>query len=128
MNADAMFPSKYIKASDIGDHKPVVKVASIEIEELGNAEEGKEKKPVLYFENREKGLVCNKTNWNTMIALYGGETDNWIGKPIRLQSMEVAFKGKMSMSVRISLQKPDSTPKDVKSTGENLEDLKEVEF
>lgn len=107
MNANDMFPSKYLKASDLGDHKPVVVISNIELENLGS-EEAPDKKPVLYFKGKDKGLACNKTNWNTLISLYGQETDGWIGKAIKLQSMEVQFKGRMTMAIRISLNKPSS--------------------
>ncbi len=125
MNANDMFPSKYIKASDLGDSKPVVKIARIAVEQLGNDEEGKDSKPVVYFEGKEKGLVCNKTNWSTIVNLYGNETDNWIGKPIRLQTAEVAFKGKMTMAIRVSLIKPESKPTPKNEFANEFEDLPE---
>jgi hypothetical protein len=105
MNANEMFPSKYIKASDLGEHKPTVIIQDVQIEELGSGED-KDRKPVIYFEGKEKGLVCNKTNWNTLIDLYGPDTDNWLKKPIKIYATEVAFQGKMTLAVRISLQKP----------------------
>ena len=101
MNANEMFPSKYLKASDLGEHTPIVTIASVSVESLGSEEE-KENKPVIYFEGKEKGLVCNKTNWNTVMGLFGDETEDWIGKKIKLVTAEVAFKGKMTLSIRIS--------------------------
>lgn len=101
MNANEMFPSKYLKASDLGDHTPVVKISRVGVETLGSDEE-KENKPVIYFDGKDKGLVCNKTNWNTLIDLFGEETDDWIGSKIKLMTAEVAFKGKMSLAIRIS--------------------------
>lgn len=105
MNANEMFPSKYLKASDIGEHKPVVIISRIEVEKLGQ-EDDADLKPVIYFKNKEKGFVCNKTNWNTIIKLYGQETEGWIGKAITLQTMEVQFKDQMTMAIRVSLIKP----------------------
>lgn len=101
MNASEMFPSKYLKASDLQGRTPVLSIREITIESLGSEEE-KENKPVIYFEGKEKGLVCNKTNWNTLIDLFGEETDEWIGSKIKLIVSEVAFKGKMSPALRIS--------------------------
>jgi hypothetical protein len=101
MNALEVFPSKFLKASDIGTAQPVVEIMAVVIETLGQGED-QETKPVCYFKAKEKGLVCNKTNFNTLIDLFGPETDDWIGKKIKIMSMEVAFRGKMTMSLRIS--------------------------
>lgn len=110
MNANEMFPSKYLKASDLGEHTPIVTIESVSVESLGSEEE-KENKPVIYFEGKEKGLVCNKTNWNTVMGLFGDETEDWIGKKIKLVTAEVAFKGKMTLSIRISSIKVPQTAK-----------------
>lgn len=101
MNASELYPSKYLKASDLGTNQPVVKILAVKVEILGQGED-QDEKPVIHFESKEKALVCNKTNWNTLIELFGNETDEWIGKRIKILSTEVAFKGKMGMAIRIS--------------------------
>lgn len=101
MNANELYPSKYLKASDVGDHKPVVTIESLKIEELGQGDKI-DRRPILYFKDKEKGLVLNKTNNNTMIKLFGAETDAWIGKRIKLIVCEVQFKGEMVPALRIS--------------------------
>lgn len=96
-----MYPSKYLKASDLGTNQPIVRILAVKVEILGQGED-QDEKPVVYFEGKEKALVTNKTNWNTLIGLFGNETDEWIGKRIKILSTEVAFKGKMGMAIRIS--------------------------
>lgn len=44
----------------------------------------KSKKPVAYFEGKEKGLALNSTNCKTIASMYGNDTDGWIGKKITL--------------------------------------------
>jgi hypothetical protein len=39
---------------------------------------------VVYFQGKQKGLVTNKTNANNIAALYGDDTDDWIGQKIML--------------------------------------------
>lgn len=128
MNANEMFPSKYLKASDLGDHQPVVVIESIEIETIGQGEEA-EKKPVISFRGKDKKLVTNKTNWATLISLLGAETNDWPGESIKLLAMEVAFKGKMSMAIRISPQKPASgaAPKAAPKPADDMSD-EEIAF
>lgn len=101
MNANEMYPSKYLKSSDIGEHTPIVTISNVVVEKLGTEDEV-ENKPVIYFDAKDKGLVCNKTNWSTLIGLFGEETDQWINKRIKIMTAEVAFKGKMTLAIRIS--------------------------
>lgn len=102
MNVNKMFPSKYLKASDLGDATPIVTIRNIKIESLGADEHEKEDKVVIYFEGKEKGLVCNKTNCNTISGLFGDESDDWIGKKVKLVTCEVSFGGKMTLAIRVS--------------------------
>lgn len=108
MKLDQMFPSAYIKASDIGDKKPVVVIESIKMQVLGQGEE-QETKPVLSFVGKEKQMVLNKTNANTIAGMYGTDTKDWINKKVRIVVAEVAYKGKMGPALRISSVKPEDT-------------------
>jgi hypothetical protein len=99
------FPSKYIKASDLQDQEVTVVIASCEIEEVGNAQK-KEEKPVLYFKDKDKGFVLNKTNAKIIAKLYGDDTDDWIGKPITIYPTEVEFAGEMVESIRVRSKAP----------------------
>lgn len=100
MNVNDAFPSKYLKAGDLPEEgsQPFT-IEKIEIEEIGR---DKEKKPVIYFEEDGKGLVCNKTNARTIARLIGSEEfDEWIGKTINLYRCEVDFQGEMVDSIRV---------------------------
>lgn len=110
MKLDQMFPSAYVKSGDIGDHKPVVTIEAIRMQELGQGEE-KDTKPVISFVGKDKEMVLNKTNANTIAGLYGMDTKDWIGKKIRLTVTEVAFRGKMGPAIRVSSIKPDDDSK-----------------
>lgn len=96
-----MFPSKYLKASDLEDKTPIVTISRVVVESMG-LEDEREDKVVIYFEGKEKGLVCNKTNCNTISGLFGEETEEWLGKKVKLVTAEVPFKGKMTLAVRVS--------------------------
>ena len=102
MNANDMFPSKYLKADDIGDKQPVVVIEKIEVETMPDGN----KKPSISFLKCKKKLMVNKTNWNTLIKLYGPDTSKWTGKPVTLKTMEVQFKDELVNSIRISGNKP----------------------
>lgn len=105
MKASDAFPSPFLKADDLQGKNVTVTIAGVEMQEIGQGAQ-KSVKPVISFVGKEKGLVCNKTNWNTIIKLWGDETDEWEGKKIILCPREVEYQGEMVLSIRVSIQKP----------------------
>ena len=102
MNIDKAYPSKYLKAGDVSETPRAFTITHAEIEEVGR---DKEERLVLYFVDQDKGMVVNKTNANTIAKALGSkETDEWIGKIIRLYSTEVQFGDEMVEAIRVSLK------------------------
>lgn len=100
MKIDSLFPSKYLRASDLDSDTPVT-MKSLIMEEINQ-----EKKPILYFREEAKGLVLNKTNGKMIGSLHGGETDNWPGKKIILYPTKVDFRGDHVDTIRVREQIP----------------------
>lgn len=109
MNINEAFPSSYLKAEDLQGKSVTVTIEAVELVSLGQGQD-KEQKILITFRGKEKGLVANKTNANTISKLYGPETDDWIGQTIIIKPMEVEFKGDLVWAIRVSLQKPGSKP------------------
>lgn len=103
MNIDTAFPSKYMKASDLPEETVVpFTIDSVQVEEIGRE---KQSKPVIYFKGQEKGFVANKTNCNSIAKVLGSrDTEDWIGKTIKLYSTEVQFGDEMVESIRVSVK------------------------
>ena len=101
MNIDTAFPSNYLKAADFTVDTTLT-IASVAIETIGE-----DAKPVVYFTERETGLVLNKTNKETIKQIVGSsDTDHWIGKQITLFTTQVDFQGKQVEAIRIRLRGP----------------------
>jgi hypothetical protein len=98
MKVSEEFPSKYLKASDLNGSQPTLKIESVLKEEVGR---DNQQKMVTYFEGRQKGLVLNKTNSNTLTYKFGDDTDEWIGKSVQLYSEPVYFQGKTTDGLRV---------------------------
>lgn len=97
MKATEAFPSKYISASDLQGNDAVVKITHVTTEEIG----GKQKF-ICYFAGKKKGLVLNKTNWNTIARLTGqDDSDDWTGMEICLFETMVDFQGDSVPAVRV---------------------------
>lgn len=105
MNINASFPSQYLKAADLNGQRVTVTMSHVKTEKIGEDE-----RPVLYFQGKEKGLVLNKTNANSIAIGYGFETDDWTGQRIELFSMDVDFQGKMVEAIRVKPARRASAP------------------
>ena len=105
MDINAAFPSKWIKASDLQGQDVVVTMGHVQVEEVGD-----DKKPVLYFAGKEKGMVLNKTNANTIGALYGDETAAWQGNRITLFPTQTDFGGEQKPCIRVRITAPAAEP------------------
>jgi len=97
MNANELCPGRYLEAADLhGDTK--VTMRAIDHGEVG---EQKETRAILFFNEYTRGMVLNRTNVKSIIALHGNETDNWIGKQIAIFPTETDFKGRMTPCIRV---------------------------
>lgn len=105
MELATIFPSKYVKASDLKGREVTVVIARAEVEKLGD-----DNKLVLYFQGAEKGLVTNRTNADRVSYLYGSNTDQWIGHEIVLYVDLVSFQGRTVEAIRV---KPPAKRADV---------------
>ncbi len=95
MKVSEEFPSQYLKASDLQGREIRVTMARVEREKIGT-----DNKLVLYFKGKEKGLVLNKTNANTIGDAYGDDTDEWFDQPLILFSVKTDYQGKVVDATR----------------------------
>lgn len=96
MNINEAFPSNYLKSSDLQGSTPTVTMSHVTTEQMGD-----DRKLVLYFQGKEKGMVLNKTNANNIASLYGPETEDWQGKKIMLAVAWVDFQGRSVEALRV---------------------------
>ena len=114
MKGADVFPSKWLKADDLGDNEPVVTISHVVMEEVSNSEQ----KPVVYFKGKTKGMVCNKTNWNRISFIHkSDDSDDWPGKEITLYVELVDMQGQMKPAIRVkappkrsNMTKPQQSP------------------
>jgi hypothetical protein len=98
-NIDSLFPSRFLKASDLQGRQIKVTISHVTIEEVGK--DG-DRKPVVYFRNAEKGLALNKINAETIAEIAESfDTDDWAGRQIVLVPAKTEFQGKRVDCIRI---------------------------
>ena len=108
MKRNEVFPSKYLAQGDLDQNgDTLVTVSSSGFEPVG---QDKEKKFVVYFKEIEKGLICNKTNFDRMLDAYEtDETDDLDGKAFALYvNADVSYQGKTTGGIRVRAQAPEA--------------------
>lgn len=97
MRMSEAFPSNYLKAADLNGHHVKVTIESVSMEKIGE-----DRKPVLHFVGKDRGLVLNKTNSNRIVEAVGSdETDNWEGWQITLYACKVDYQGQRVDAIRV---------------------------
>ena len=108
MHINSIFPSRFFKASDMGDKNATEIIDRVVLEDVGRNNEADETRPVIYFSGQTKGLVLNKTNANVISEALGPETEDWRGRTIILYSTPVPFQGQTVDAIRVKVPKPPS--------------------
>jgi hypothetical protein len=104
-----MYDREHIAAWDLpGDVN--VKIVRVECKEL-TSQRGKNKRPILFFEGKEKSMVINKTNGKTISNMYGLRTEDWIGKWVTLFKSSTSAGGETVDCIRIRPEPPRARSK-----------------
>ena len=78
MKVNELFPSKYLKAPDLGGRETTVTIARVEARPVGRT---KDICPVVFFTGKQKGLILNRTNARTIAEITGSQdTETWPGR------------------------------------------------
>ena len=97
MDAKKLFPTNYICDDDLGDRDITLTMSTVKMEAMPDGS----MKAVLYFHEAQKGMTLNKVNGSRIIAMYGSETDDWMGKRVTLYPSETTFQGDVVGCVRV---------------------------
>lgn len=97
--------SKYLKAEDLPEGAEVrLTIDRVEIETLEHGDGRKDRDAaVLYFKNKERGLVLNYVNGKRLTDAYGEESDNCIGQVVLLYRDTTQFKGQTVPCLRLRI-------------------------
>jgi hypothetical protein len=99
---DEVFPSKYLKDTDLTRKPIVVVIESAPLETLKTFEGKEQTKTVLYFKGAKKSLPLNATNWDAVAAITGeDDTERWPGHAIEIYPTTTTMQGKPVGCIRI---------------------------
>lgn len=104
MDYSLMFPSKYVKAADLGGRQVTLVIASVAIADLEGSDGTSKQKGVVTFENAKKAWILNRTCAEACKLMWGKDTDDWIGHKITLYAQKMAdpFGGGEIEAIRVA--------------------------
>jgi hypothetical protein len=108
----SFFDREYLFAFDLKGRDVTLTIERVAAGELTALGGRKSKKPLCWFkEGREKKpLALNSTNCRTISALYGSDTDQWIGKRITLYPTTTQMAGETCECIRVRPSIPADKP------------------
>ena len=102
MKRDEVFPSKYLKSTDLNGGRIEATIERAMLETLKSPDGKEQTKMVLYFRKARKALPLNRTNFEAVSEVVGDdETDRWPGHRIELYADKTQMAGKTVDCVRI---------------------------
>ena len=117
VNINEAFPSNWIGADDLKGADITLVINKSSVQDLGQAP-NTDRKLCIWFNGTEKGMTLNVINRNTIIDLYGPETDNWHGESITIYPTTTEWQGKMVPCVRVRTEKPRNSNAALPTTGQ----------
>lgn len=110
-----MFDERWLKAWDLAGREWTLIIRKVEAGVLEDARRRKkDRKPVVHFRGARKPLALNKTNAKTIAALYGNDTDRWVGKLVTLYQAKTSFGDEQDIDcIRIRPREPAGKPEEM---------------
>jgi len=97
-NINDLYPSKFLKASDLQGRSYKVIIDRTAVEKVGQ-----DQKLVVYFKGKQKGMVCNKSNAMMIAGVYSPQTDGWVGKEIKIYPGKTQFNGQVVDTLKVEV-------------------------
>jgi hypothetical protein len=117
-----MIQSKFLRKEDF-DEDQVCTIKDCKLEQVGK-DDSPEERWVLYFREREKGMVLNITTIRVLESTYGGDTDHWVGNKVMVYvDPNVSFGGKVVGGLRLRTPKKVAVKAPVKTDDEFADDI-----
>jgi len=100
MDYRQMFKGEYVAAVEFQGKQPILTVKSLALVTMEN-EKGVRERGVIHFQETDRGWVLNRTNAEALAAMFGRETEAWVGKRVKLAAVEVQFGKERVPGIRV---------------------------
>src|SRR5262245_8484730 len=109
MRREELWKSRFVRASDLQGRSVEVTIERAVPEVLKGGSKGEQTKIVVYFVGRQKALVCNLVNFDSIVEATGADdSDQWAGHKIELYPTNTAMGGNVVPCIRVRTPKQAS--------------------
>lgn len=84
LSYDQLFPSRFIKAGEFAGKPVTLTITGVELEDLEKEDNTTKTSPIVTFAETKRQWVLIKTNAQCLVAMWGPDTDGWIGHKVTL--------------------------------------------
>ena len=103
MRVEALTAGDFITAAAFAGKTPTLTITGVKRVALYDEKrDGDKTKGTVWFKETELGWVLNKTNATCVAAMFGPETDAWVGKRVTLKAEEVQMGRDRVLGVRVA--------------------------
>jgi len=89
--------SRWLKAADLPPGR--MTSVTVKLADEHTFEQTRETKPYLDFNELTQSMSLNVTQFKTMLALFGDNTDLWIGQRINLKPVISSYQAKLTIEI-----------------------------
>lgn len=102
MDIRSAFQSQYLAAYDLPADRPVtITIEAVEVVEVEQETGGTKGRPAIRAAKARKLWLLNKTNSELLAAMWGYETEAWIGKRVSIAREKVRFGRETVDGIRV---------------------------
>jgi hypothetical protein len=101
MHYELMFPSNYLRCSDLMGKDVKVTIEKVSAEPLVLRGGKQQQKATIRFVGKKKALVLCRTSADVIAEAYGKQVEAWVGKEITLYGTTTKLKGKTVDCIRV---------------------------
>jgi hypothetical protein len=98
MDFDQLFPGRFLKAGEFQGRAVTLTITAVALEDLPQEKGGDRAKGIVSFAESKRQLVLNRTNGECIKAMFGRNTDDWIGKRVTLYP--APYEGDIAIRVK----------------------------
>lgn len=84
LSYDQLFPSRFLKAGEFNGKPVTLTITAVSLEELEKEDGTERPTAIVSFKETKRQWVLIKTNAQCLLAMWGPQTDEWIGKRVTL--------------------------------------------
>jgi len=109
MNYDQLFAGRFLKAGEFNGKPVTLTIARVYLEDMEQDDGTEKHQAVVAFKETKRELALNKTNAQMIVAMFGAESDDWIGHKMTLHAeRDTSGKSDSGLCIRV-LGSPELT-------------------